>query len=66
MKTYNSFEDIEFELKRLKLERQIGLEELKGLKGDLADNLKPAQWIGTATKFAWKYGLFLLVKKIFK
>lgn len=66
MKTHRSFNDIDLELKRLKLERQIGVEQLKGLKGEFAEDLKLSNWIGTATKFAWKYGLFVLVKKLFK
>lgn len=66
MKNYSSFEDIDFELKRLKLERQIGIEQLKGIKGEFADDIKPANWIGTISQFAWKYGLFILVKKIFR
>ena len=34
MKTYHSFEQIEGDLKRLSLERQIALEELKIVKND--------------------------------
>lgn len=66
MKTYRTFKDIDFELKRLKLERQIGIEQLKGIKGEFANDMKPANWIGTATRFAWKYGMFVLIKKFFK
>lgn len=66
MKTYHSFTEIEHELTRLKLERQIGLEELKGLKGEFSDNLKLKNWIGTAASFGWKYGAFLLLKKLFR
>lgn len=66
MKAYTSFAEIETELKRLKLERQIGMEELRGIKGEFSDDLKVKNWLGTAVSFAWKYGLFLLLKKIFK
>ncbi|HLT32292.1 MAG TPA: hypothetical protein VKZ98_00750 [Aquaticitalea sp.] len=66
MKTYRSLEEIEHELKRLSLERQIGLEQLKGIKGEFADDLKPKNWVGTAVSFGWKYGLFLLLKKLFR
>ena len=66
MKTYHSFKDIDLDLKRLKLERQIGVQQLIGLKGDLSESMKPKHWIGTAVSFGWKYGLFVLVKKLFK
>ncbi|MEZ4803410.1 MAG: DUF6327 family protein [Gelidibacter sp.] len=66
MKTYTSFKEIEHDLKRLKLERQIGLEQLKSVKGELAEDLKPKNWISTAVSFGWKYGLFVLMKKLFK
>ncbi len=63
---YTSFEEIETDLKRLKLERQIGMEELRGIKGEFSDNLKAKNWLGTAAGYAWKFGVFLLLKKIFK
>lgn len=66
MKAYNSFAEIEHELKRLKLERQIGMEQLRGVKGEFSDNLKPKNWIGTAASFGWKYGLFILLKRLFR
>ncbi len=66
MKTYHSFNEIELDLKRLKLERQIGLEQIKGLKGEFANDLKPLNWVSTAANFAGKYGLFMLIKKFFR
>lgn len=66
MKTFTTFAEIEHELKRLKLERQIGMEQLKGVKGELSEDLKAKNWISTALSFGWKYGLFLVVKKLFK
>lgn len=66
MKTYHSFKEIEIDLKRLQLERQIGLEHLKGIKGEFAESLKPKKWISTAASFGWKYGLFILAKRLFK
>ena len=32
---YKNFEQIDYDLKRLNLERQIALEEIKGLKQDI-------------------------------
>ncbi|MFL0353721.1 hypothetical protein [Xanthomarina sp. GH4-25] len=66
MKQYQSFEDIETDLKRLSLERNIALEEMKLLKSEFQDDLKPANWIQSAIKTAGKYGLFLLAKRFFK
>lgn len=66
MKTYNSFEEIDYDLKRLKLERQIGFEQLKGVKGEFAESLKPMNWINSLLKIAGKFGIFILLKKLFR
>ncbi|MCK8482055.1 hypothetical protein [Psychroserpens algicola] len=66
MKNYTTFEEIEYDLKRLSLERQIALEELKGVKSELKDDLKPVHWMQTVFKYASKYGSLLLLKKIIK
>ena len=66
MKAYRSFEEIEYDLQRLKLERQIGFEKLKEVKKEYAENFKPLNWVTSAAKFAGKYGVFMIVKKIFQ
>ena len=66
MKTYNSFEEIDYDLERLKLERQIGFEHLKGIKGEFADNLKPMNWVKSVLNIAGKFGIFVLLKKLFR
>ncbi|HNQ27870.1 MAG TPA: hypothetical protein PKL92_08130 [Aquaticitalea sp.] len=66
MKRYTSFEEIEYDLKRLSLDRQIGIEQLKSAKSEFADSLKPVHWIGTVSKYAWKYGLYVVLKKMLK
>ncbi|WP_299334147.1 hypothetical protein [uncultured Psychroserpens sp.] len=66
MKDYTTFEEIEYDLKRLKLERQIAYEELKGIKGDIKEDLKPIHWMQTALKYVGKYGSYVLIKKIVK
>lgn len=66
MKIYNSFEEIEYDLKRLKLERQIGAEQLKGVKHEFSESLKPIYWISSAAKFAGKYGVLMIIKKFFR
>ena len=66
MKHYKTFEDIEYDLKRLNLERQIAFEELKGFKGQVKEDLSPLSWLQTVAKYITKYGSFLLLKKIVK
>ena len=65
-KVYKSFDEIELELKRLDLERQIAWEELKGLKGDVKEDLKPLNWVHTSLNYIGKFGSLLFVKKLFK
>ncbi|WP_334055765.1 DUF6327 family protein [Polaribacter sp. P097] len=66
MKSYQNFEQIEYDLKVLNLERQIAYQELKGVKQDFEETLKPMNILGGALKFLGKYGALLLVKKFFK
>lgn len=63
---YKNFDEIEFDLKRLKLEREIALEELKGLKQDVKDDLSPYRWLSTIFSAIKKYGVLYLVRKIIK
>lgn len=66
MKTYKTFDDIEYEMNKLQLEREIAWEELKGVKNQFHEDLKPMNWVNTAIKFAGRYGIFVLLKKIIK
>lgn len=66
MNNYKTFEEIELDLKRLSLERQIAIEELKGLKGEIKEDLKPSVWLQTIWKYAYKYGAIMLLKKIIR
>ena len=66
MKIYNSFEEIELELKQLELEKNITLEELKMIKHDLKEDLQPIQWLQTGAKYAGKFGMLYFIKRIFK
>ena len=65
-KNYTSFEEIELELKLLSLERKIAIEELKGLKLKVQEDLSPLNWLQTGIKMAKKFGTLLLVKKLLK
>lgn len=64
MKIYKSFDEIDYDLKRLKLERQIAWEEIKGVKNDFQEDMRPLNWINTGLKAAGKYGLLVLLKKL--
>lgn len=63
---YKNFDEIEFNLKRLKLERQIALEELKGLKHDVQQDLSPYNWMSSAFSVVKKYGMLYVIRKIVK
>ena len=63
---YKNFEEVEFHLKRLKLEREIALEELKGIKNDVKQDLSPYNWVSTAISAAKKFGMLYLVRKAVK
>ena len=66
MKQYQSFEDIETELRHLDLERKIAWEEMKLLKNEFQEDLRPTNWIQFALKTAGKYGLFLITKRLLR
>lgn len=66
MKTYESLKEIEIDLKKIDLERQIALEELKLSKHDFEQHFKPFNILRSVLKFASKYGILILIKKIFK
>ena len=64
--SYTNFKDIETDLKRLVLERQIAWEELKLVKNDIKEDLKPYNWVQSALMLIGKYGVFILIKKFIK
>jgi hypothetical protein len=66
MKNYQSFHDIEQDLKRLKLERHIALEEMKLSKNKLKDNFLQNSWLNLAIGVAGKYGFYVLLKRFIK
>ncbi len=66
MKNYQSFTEIETDLKRLNLERKIAFEEMKLLKTEFKEDLKPSNWINTILQVVGKYGLYVLMKKFLK
>ena len=66
MKSYNSSEEIKKDLKRLKLERQIAWEEMKGLRYKVKEDLQAYSWLNMALSVAKKYGMLYLIRKLFK
>tara|TARA_R110002073_G_scaffold72537_1_gene177106 strand:- start:71034 stop:71240 length:207 start_codon:yes stop_codon:yes gene_type:complete len=66
MKTYNSFDEIDFELKRLNLERKIAWEEIKQSGNTVQEYLTPYSWITSVLGGFKKFGIFFLLKKIFR
>lgn len=66
MKTYKTFDDIDYELTKLKLERQIALEEIKGVRLEFQEDMKPLNWVSTGIKFAGKYGIIVLLRKLIR
>ncbi|KZS38868.1 hypothetical protein AWE51_14910 [Aquimarina aggregata] len=65
-KTYTSFKEIEQDLRKLNLQRQIHLEEVKLIKSEFKEELQPYQWVSTIFSAVKKYGTFYLIKKLFK
>lgn len=63
---YQNFNEIEYDLQRLDLERKIALEELKGLKQEVKEDLSPYNWLSTSLSIVKKYGILYLIKKILK
>ena len=66
MSKYNSFKEIEQDLRRLDLERKIAREELIGLKYEFKEQLTPYYWWLTVFDFLKKYGIIFLIKEFIK
>lgn len=65
-RTYESFDDIKKDLKRLNLQRQIAYEELKGLKYDVQEDFSSNNWVQTAFGAVKKFGILYLIRKILR
>lgn len=62
---YSTFKEIEYDLKRLSLERQIVLEELKAIKYEFKEDLRPAGWLDTIVSYISRLGGVILLRKLF-
>ncbi|TPV34901.1 hypothetical protein FJ651_05045 [Paucihalobacter ruber] len=66
MKVYNTFDDVDTDLKRFDLERKIAREELKLVQGKVEKDLQPINLIVAVLKVIGKVGMFKLLKKIIR
>jgi len=65
MKEYKNKDEINHDLKRLRLERQIAWEEIKGLKGDFKESIQPYNWFGPILSSAKQYGILYFIRLLF-
>ncbi|SHJ11445.1 DUF6327 family protein [Aquimarina spongiae] len=65
-KTYNSFKEIEQDLRKLNLQRKISFEQMKLVKHELKEDLQPYNWVITVLNSVKKYGILYIIRKIFK
>jgi len=65
-KTYKNAASVERDLKILDLERKIAFEEIKLLKEDYKENLKPINWMHSGLKYVGKFAGMIVIKKIMK
>lgn len=66
MKLYSRKDEIDKDLKRLNLERQIAWEEMKGLRYEVKEDLSSYNWLNTALSAVKKYGLLYMIRKLLK
>jgi len=61
---YSNFEEIDYNLERLDLERQIAFERLKFVKDDYKDAFNTVNLLQSGAKYAGLYGIYLIIKKM--
>jgi hypothetical protein len=66
MKVYNSFEQIDQDLKKLNLERQIAVEELKMTQNQIKSELSLVNWLDAILMSVIKYGGTFVIKRFVK
>ena len=65
-KRYKNSQEITTELKKLRLKRDISIEEIKLIKEQLKEDLSIANWIKTMAINLGKLGVYNFAKKIMK
>lgn len=63
-KQYNSFEEIDAQLRILKLQREIDMESLKLKFNQVKMNLYPVNWMGSLSGLAQKIVLTFAIRKL--
>lgn len=63
-KVYNNQEEISQELRKLRLKRDISIEELKLVKEQVKDDLSVGEWAQSALITIGKLGLYNFVKRL--
>ncbi len=66
MSRYNSIEEINRDLKKLKLQQAIASEELKNVQYQLKKDLRPMRLLLDAFSSVKKYGILFLIKKLIR
>lgn len=65
-KRYNNNQEIINELKKLRLKRDISVEEIKLIKEQLKEDLSIANWLKTLATNLGKLGVYNFAKRIMK
>lgn len=65
-KHYKNSQEITTELKKLRLKRDISVEEIKLIKEQLKEDLSIANWIKTLATNLGKLGVYNFAKKMMK
>lgn len=63
---YSTFEEIQFDLKKLELERKIVAEELRGLGLEVKESIKPPHLLSAAINAFKDFGVYYLIRKFLK
>lgn len=65
-KNYNSMEEVRQDLKILRLKRDISLAELESKKIEVEESFAMSNILSTVVEGVKKYGVFFLIKKLFR
>jgi len=66
MMKFDSFKELELELKRTRLKRNIAKERLKATKLGVQSDIASINWLQKTLDGIKKYGSILLLRKLFK
>ncbi|WP_343487306.1 hypothetical protein [Allomuricauda sp. d1] len=66
MNRFNSFEELDLELKQVYLKKEIAKERIKGLGLEVQHELNSISWLKKGLNGIIKYGALLFVRKLIK